>query len=1138
MYQQKAKRLLPLLAAVCLAAMPLLGQLGVGTIAGRVTDASGSVIPGAAIRVTNVDTNVTQESQTNAEGLFRVPSLNPGTYRVEIETTGFKTFVRQDLQVRTGSTSAVDATLEVGAVTEQIEVTGETPLLDTESSALGAAVEGEILYKLPNYQRYTASTLNFVPGITTGGYAYGGSLGNYRVAGQRASATGAFDDGVPANDNGGGTNYVKPVMNAVEEVKVFTTALPAEYGHTASGVMDIVKKSGTNQFHGLASLYGRSRRMQHRLFFDRDTSENLNQQVMFLLPDFNLSGPVIKNKTFFFLAYQHLIEKKAANAFRTVPTAQMYQGDFGWEGANALFDPASDMQLPNGDWAPRTAFVDNIIPTSRFDPTSAAFLNADPWFGANLAPSYDSEGPDSNFEYTENARTFFHDWTSRFDHNWTSAVKTFFSVSSNKNDGLARFPRNVRLEEFDGGDGHATPETNTNWSLGTTWVINPTMISDTRIGLNRRYQTRVVAGYGEGLPATLGLTAIDQSLVPDIDLYNVTKSGPFKNVDETLSLRTDMTKIAGTHTVKFGYEILRLRRNRSNVGQPSGAFNWSNMTANVNPSGSYAADTGIPFAAFLLGAVNTVDFDQELAMWQPRSNINSFYVQDDWKVSPTLTLNLGMRYSAEGQFDTKYGLHTNWSPTAIDPLTGRTGGFIHDGEPLAGTDQNNFQPRIGLAWNLSPNTVFRAGFAVNTIDIKYPDQGGNFEEYRGAFQYDRPSGDPRSIFDFSDTPAPHYNILADGTSPFSGANLGGREATFWDPNMKNAQAYNWNLSVQREFGGEYLVEMSYQGSSGVHLMERWDYNIVPLTYGDTLASEFGSSFEANEEIRGDRQAFIPFGHFGRVRMRSNFGHSSYHSGTIRLEKRYGNTGLNLLTFYTLSKSINSQDSDSSGSGQDPLNNRALEKALAGYHRAHRAVITVLYELPFGEGKRFLNQGGWMNHVFGGWEVSAIQTMESGNPREIALNGSMRRFNDAAWRGISRPNAAMEDPALYSDWRERVTNADDRFTQSKMGQILDPAFFGNPGDYQLGNLGRNVVTQGNLIWTQVSAQKNIYFTERVIMKFRWDMQNALKHYNFDNFTNSFDTRGANLNNFAKVTSDPRTASIGGQPLMNLTLSLQF
>lgn len=1125
--------------------MPLLGQLGVGHIAGRVTDASGSVIPGAQIRVTNVDTNVTNQSQTNSEGLYRVASLNPGRYRVEIESEGFKTFVRQDLQLRVGVTAPVDASLEVGAVTEQIEVTGETPLLETNSSALGAAVEGEILYKLPNYQRYTASTMNFVPGITTGGYAYGGSLGSYRVAGQRSSATGAFDDGVPANDNGGGTEYVKPVMNAVEEVKVFTTALPAEYGHTASGAMDIVKKAGTNQFHGMASLYGRGRRMTHRRFLDRQTANQQNAQVMFLLPDFNLSGPVIKNKTFFFLAYQHLIEKKAATLFnRAAPTPQMLAGDFDWAGANPLFDPATDSQLGDGSWAPRTAFANNVIPESRWDPVSAKIIGINPWVTPNLAPSYGRTGPSNNVEYLENARVYFHDWTSRFDHNWTSAVKSFFSVSSNKSDGLARAPRNIRLLEYDGDDGHVTPSTNTNWSFGTTWVINPTMISDTRIGLNRRYQARTVFGYNEGLPGQLGLTNIDQSLIPDLgpNLYNVRKSGPFRQIDETRSLRTDMTKISGTHTIKFGYEVLQFARNRTNVGRPSGSYTWGGMTSQLQANGSPVNNTGMDFAAFLLGAVNTVDFETELAMWQPRTAMHSFYVQDDWKFSPTLTLNLGLRYSAEGQFDSKYGLHTRFDPTAVDSLTGMQGAFIHDGQPLADTDFNNFQPRIGVAWNAMPRTVVRAGLGLNTIDIKFPINSGSFEEYRGAFQYDRAPGDPRSVFNFGNTPAPQYNILADGTSPFSGANLGGRNADYWDPNLKNAYAVNWNMSVQREFGSEYLVELAYQGSSGVGLHERWDYNIVPLDFGNQIAGSFGGdAFAANEAIRQNNQAWVPYNAFGRVQLRSNFGHSSYHSGTIRLEKRYGNSGLNLLTFYTLSRTINSQDSDNSGGGIDPLNNRALEKALAGYHRKHRAVVTVLYELPFGQGKRFMNRGGAMNHIFGGWEVSAIQTMESGNPRDITYGGepnSLRYFNNA-WRSSKRPNAAQDNPELYSDWRSRVIDAPDRFTQGVSGQVIDPAFFAYPGAaYTPGNLGRNVVIGNNLIWTQVSAQKNIYFTETVIMKFRWDMQNALKHFNFNPFTNQWNPNSNSNNNFGKITGDPASASVGGQPLMNLTLSLQF
>ena len=180
-------------------------------------------------------------------------------------------------------------------------------------------------------------------------------------------------------------------------------------------------------------------------------------------------------------------------------------------------------------------------------------------------------------------------------------MKSFFSVSSNKDVGLARAPRNIRLLEYDGGDGHTTPTINSNWSFGTTYVINPTMISDTRLGFNRRNQSREVFGYDEGIPATLGLSNIDGSLVPDLgpNLFGIRKSGPFTNVDETLSLRTDLTKIEGTHTLKFGYEILKFRRNRTNVGRPSGSYTWNNMTSDVQSSGNYVPNTGIDFAAFL-----------------------------------------------------------------------------------------------------------------------------------------------------------------------------------------------------------------------------------------------------------------------------------------------------------------------------------------------------------------------------------------------------------------------------------------------------------------------------------------------------------------------------------------------------------
>jgi hypothetical protein len=986
--------------------------------------------------------------------------------------------------------------------------------------------------------------MNFVAGITTGGYAYGGGLGSYHVAGQRGTAVGAFDDGVSTNSQSSGSDYVRPVLNAVEEIKVFTTALPAEYGHSAGGVLDVVKKTGTNQFHGLASMYGRTRRMQHRLFFDRfrtsDPQPGLpnGSSTTFFLPDFNLSGPVIRNKTFFFIAYQHLIEKKTAQAFGRVPTQEMKNGDLSFGGVgNPIYDPATTEKLADGTWV-RAAIPNNLIPLSRFDPVARKIIDLDPWVQPNQAGSPTADGPTDNLLYNENARVFFHDFVTRIDHQFSPNFKIFGSVSSNKDDGLGRPPRNIRLIDFDANDGNLTPSTNTNWSVGNTWIINPTMISDTRIGFNRRWQQRTVPSFDKGYPAQLGIPNVDPRLLPafgDGDpnrpetIYGLEQGGNFQNVDETLSLRSDLTKVSGAHAFKMGYEILRFRLNSSDMGKVSGDFRFDNMTAGLTPQGGIVPRTGNTFAGFLLGYVRQATFVQELAQWQPRSDVQSFYFQDDWKVSPTLTLNLGIRYSNESQFSTRAGLHTNFDPTATDPVTGQRGAFVHTGDNLAGRDGNNFQPRIGLAWQVMPRWVLRAGVAVNTIDIKYPTRRVNFEEYIATSVDERAPGDPRPVYRVSQVPAaPVFNVRPDGTSGFRGTNFSSRSAEWWDPDLRNPYAMNWNLSIQRELGANYLLETSYQGSSGVGLLERWQVNTFPLDLFASNPAQRDIAFAAQQNYR-------PFPHFGDIRLRCNCGHSSYHSGTVRLEKRHGGSGLSFITFYTWSKSIDSQDNDQDGSGVDPLRNRNLEKALAGFHRAHRWVGTVLYELPFGQGKQFMNRGGILNHLFGGWELSWIQTMETGNPFDVSYSGNPGRQWDTH-AGSRRPNAVQPNPELRENWRSEVYDADDRFSLTASAPIIDSTYFGYPDAFTPGNLGRNVVIGPNLVWSQVSAAKNISITERVKFQIRWDMQNALKHFNFDPPTRDWNSQ--RLNEFGKVRTDPRTASIGGQPLMNLTLALSF
>ena len=257
------------IAAFLAATAIAVAQIGTSTITGRVTDASGAVVPNVTVQILQKDTNITSHAVTNEDGIYRVPSLQPGAYRVTFESQGFKKTVRDDVEIRTGDTLAVDAALQVGQMTESVQVEGTAPLLETETSATRTVMSGTALYELPLYQRYINSTLSLVPGMSSGGYAYGGDLGSYHLAGQRNGAIGIFEDGVMGSDPQGGTAVVKPLQNSVAEVNVITTVPPAEYGHSAGGVISVVKKSGTNELHGMGSWYGRTRRMAHRRYFDR-----------------------------------------------------------------------------------------------------------------------------------------------------------------------------------------------------------------------------------------------------------------------------------------------------------------------------------------------------------------------------------------------------------------------------------------------------------------------------------------------------------------------------------------------------------------------------------------------------------------------------------------------------------------------------------------------------------------------------------------------------------------------------------------------------------------------------------------------------------------------------------------------------
>ncbi len=1145
------------LAVLCLGFCALgAAQVGIATISGRVTDATGAVVPQVNVTVVQTATNFKFTAVTNNEGLYRVTSLSPGMYRVTFEGQGFKRFVREDVELRTGDTLAVDALLQVGSLSESVEVSGAPPLLETQTSATGTVMSGNVLYDMPLYQRYINSTLNITPGLTTGGFAYGGSLGGYRIAGQRSSTTGIFEDGVVGNDQLGGTETIKPIQNAVAEVKVITSVPPAEYGHTAGGVISVVKKSGTNELHGMASWYGRTRAMQHRRYFDRNRASTPTPTRpngtpnFFMQPDGNLSGPVYipklydgRNKTFFFFGYQRLHEKKVAQFTETVPTQQMLNGDFNFPVANvnAIFDPATTRRNPNGAWA-RDPFPGNRIPQSQFDPVARKILEFDPWWRPNQPGGFTTAGPQSNFLADEFARVFFDDYNLRIDHQFSPALKMYSSYTQNSQSGFGR-PRITRpgLEAFDHGQGNWNPFTGRNASIGYTWVVSPSVVNDSRAGYLRRDNRTDVSSFGENWAQRLGVPNVSADLMPAFGVYTLTGANQSRQSNETLSFRSDTTVVRGKHAFKFGYEILRFRLNNAIIARPV-SFNFAGVTAGLQASGALQPNTGNVFAGFLTGYVSQAQVQLDLASWLPRSSIHSFYIQDDWKITPTLTMNAGLRYSNESPYNTKYGQQSNFDENAIDPLTGRRGAIVHSSSPLNRRDNNNFNPRLGFAWNPKQRWVFRGGIGMYTIDLKFPSARLQFDEYTAIANQQAAPGDPTPVFRVSQGPQPfRFNILPNGTAPFIGTNFGSRTAQWRDPNIRNPYSMTWNAGIQYELKRDYLLEVTYQGSNGVGLVENWQSNLFPIDFG-------AGNPALQAQVLAASQNFRPFTQFGNIQFRSNFGHSSFHSGTVKVEKRFSE-GFFFNTFYTYAKVINSQDGDNNGGGVAPIQNRNLEKARAGYDRTHRWVSTIDYDLPAGKGKRWASSG-WKSWILGGYSIAWIQTFESGNPVTFSFAGSPYNYYGTGFGG-GRPDV-VATPKLRDNWRDF---GGDRFNSVGINPIYDISNFALPGgcpqtvpageagaamrlqcNFRIGNAGRNIGQGMPLIWSQVSAQKNFLIRERFRWQIRWDFQNALKTFNFNPAGTTVNF--LNPQTFAKVTGDPATASLGGQPLMNLTLMVNW
>ena len=1073
--------ILCLVAAACAVAQ----STGTATLVGAVTDSSGSVIPGAKVTVVNTGAGFVFNSVTTAEGTWYIPNLNPGTYRLTIEASGFKSYVQDGIVLRTAETPRIDVKLEIGSVAESIQVTGAPPLLETETSVSGQVLEGQTIVKMPVLQKAFYRIYLYMPGMNV--------VNGQHAVGQRQRALGYTLDGVNAkepvlgNPNSHETT-ITSTLDMIQEFKMYTTGLPAEFGHNAGGQLSGVFRSGTNEFHGSLEDRYLNGKLVHRQFFD---SLKRCQNVLNICNPFTYhemgatAGAPIKipglyngkDKTFFFFGFQRHHEKVSETFIGPVPSPEMYAGDFNFGGAGfPIYDPDTTRQ--ESGQCVRDPFSSNRIPQNRLDPVARNIMAKNPWKAQNTPGTMTPSGPIGNLVVPTKGRYYFTRFDGKVDHQFHSNNKMFGRYSRMRHRNLGRVSNELLWALVD--PVYVPPIDQHNLVISDTHTFGPTLINEVRVGWNRRHRTAEPPTQGQDWAKQLGIPNASPETFPDIlnpsggRYYNLGPGGRNEQIAGDISFQNNLTKVVGKHTLKFGYEVVRTSYDSYLESFPSGRYFMGGTDFPFRPN------TGNAFASFLMGTVSSATFTQAQAAWLQRWWSHSWYIQNDYKPMRNLTLNVGLRWSYESPFQTADGKQSQFDPRATDPLTGRVGAIVHRPGALASRDLNNFQPRIGMAWNFKPKWVFRGNFGLVTADLLATAINTNFEEYLATANIQAAPGNPTPAFRLSQgPPAFRFNVNSDGSVPFIGTNYGGRAATWFDPNMRMPYVMNWSGGVQWEFARTWLAEWQYQGSSGVGLFNNWDINVLPLNVS--------SDPVRLEQIRQQYQNFRPFTQFGSIQHYSNYGHNSYHGVTTRVEKRFS-SGLTLNSFWTWSKALNDVDDDGGASGITWYNRR-LEKGRAAYDVHHRWVSTITYDLPWGQGKKWMNTGGWKNALLGGWELVWIQTFQTGPPFTVGFAGTRNVYLPGSLRPIQ----------VKSNDEVKLRHVDlgaNRFPISAQNRYLKIDGFRYPDSFQAGTLGRNTLEAPGIVWAQASLAKEWPIYERLKFHLRFDINNVFKYHSFN------------------------------------------
>ena len=1001
-------------------------------VVGSVRDSTQAVVSGARVTLTHVATSSAVQALTDERGQYRTPPLRLGEYAVSIEAPGFKRFNQRGLVLDIGDVREVDAVLQVGQVSESVNVEAAAPLLQTADSTVGTVINTKQIEDLPlNGRDYlqlaalSSGTVAASQGVSIGGQA--GTQAAFLLDGQDNNNQEIL------TSHSGQKEVIKPSVDAIQEFKVVTNGYSAEYGRSSSGVVTVALKSGTNQFHGSAYEFLRNQDVDAKNLFAATTPPYKRNQF-----GATFGGPVIRNKTFFFADFELARIVQSSAVVATVPTLAERQGIF----PTAIYNPATY----SASTGTRTPFANNTIPQALWDPIATKILGFMPLPTNNAASA--------NYQYNAPANQNGSKWDFRVDQILSEKQNIYFRFSSQDLSNAVTSNVAPINGVYVTGSG-AQSNNGKSFVLVHNAIWSPNLVSSIRTGWN-------YLGWNDAFPnqslTSIGIPGVSSNYpgfssiaITGFQALGVTNV-PNQDGSQNRQLAADLTWSKANHSLKFGVQAYWMQTNFLSSQQTSGIFNFNGQyTRN-----SSTLTGGNAFADFLLGASSSESLSN-LAFLQFRTPWTHFFVQDDWKVTSHLTFNMGVRYELSLPAVEKrnrianFDIDTNPAHPQL-VLAGSQGDAWAD-RALQGTNYHEFAPRFGFAYSLPDNkTVLRGGYGIFYSNIIT--EGG-----MQSMEINPPN---HLRVNLSSNPNVPSLILSQGfaANTLSTSNATNVELVSYDRNNVPPTAQEWNFDIQRQLGAGILVEIGYYGNKFDHAWWQLDGNPPPPAPGNI------NSNRPYQTTLVPGAGTITLSDVLRI---SKGGYSRYNGLQAKVEKRYAN-GLTFIASYAYSKTMALGDTNGV---QNPKNWNA-DRAVSSLDMTQHFVGSAVYALPFGKGQAFGSHWNrFTEAVLGGWSLGPIVTVNTGMPLNVIVQG------DPSNTGQQSNTGNNDRPNVIGDWH---------LANPSVQEWFNTAAFAANAKYTFGNAGRNVIRGPGLFNLDLAAHKSFRITERVSAQLRLESFN--------------------------------------------------